>query len=265
MRRESQTLAAEAISVGYGDRPILDGLSVVIPPASLTVIVGANASGKSTLLRSLGRLLWPQAGTVILDGKNIAGYPTAEVARRLGLLPQLSIAPETITVAELVARGRYPHQSLWRHWSEADEAAVRTAMARTNVTTLSARPLDELSGGQRQRVWLAMVLAQETPVLLLDEPTTFLDIAHQIELMDLLSDLHAEGRTIVTVLHDLNQACRYATHLIAMKAGKIVAEGRVDDIVTTQLIEEVYQLACVVIDDPLTGRPMIVPQPRGLR
>ncbi|MCW5713087.1 MAG: ABC transporter ATP-binding protein [Bauldia sp.] len=254
-------LAARNVTIGYDTRVISRNLSVAIPDGSFTVIVGPNACGKSTLLRSLSRLLRPAAGEVVLDGRSISSYPAKEVARRLGLLPQSSIAPDGITVADLVARGRYPHQKLLRQWSRADEAAVVSAMEATRVTPLSARVVDELSGGQRQRVWVAMVLAQETPLLLLDEPTTFLDIAHQIELLELLRALNRrDGHTIVVVLHDLNHACRYATHMIAMSAGEIVAEGRPADIVNAQLVENVFGLPCVVIDDPVSHTPLVIPR-----
>ena len=196
---------------------------------------------------------------MVLDGRQIHAYKAREVAQRLGLLPQSSIAPDGITVADLVARGRYPHQKLLRQWSKEDEAAVVDAMQATRVTSLSRRLVDELSGGQRQRVWVAMVLAQKTPILLLDEPTTFLDIAHQIELLDLLADLNRRGgQTVVAVLHDLNHACRYATHLIAMRNGRVVAEGRPADIVTPELVERVFGLASVIIDDPVAGAPLVI-------
>ena len=224
------------------------------------MIVGPNACGKSTLLRALARMLKPTAGAVILDGKQIHAYPSKEVARRLGLLPQSSIAPDGITVADLVARGRYPHQRLLRQWSRTDEQVVAEALAATAWQDLADRPVDELSGGQRQRVWLAMALAQQTPILLLDEPTTFLDIAHQIEMLDLCAELHAQqGRTLVAVLHDLNHACRYATHLVAMKAGAVVATGAPAQVITQALVHDVFQLNCTVIDDPASGTPLIVP------
>lgn len=252
-------LHADAITLGYDKRVISRELSVEIPDGSFTMIVGPNACGKSTLLRALSRLLAPSAGQVVLDGRAISSYRAKDVARVLGLLPQSSLAPDGITVADLVARGRHPHQSLVRQWSPADEQAVRAAMEATGVTDLSGRLVDELSGGQRQRVWVAMVLAQETPLLLLDEPTTFLDIAHQIELMELLADLNDEGRTLVTVLHDLNQAARYGTHLIAMRDGAVVAQGAPAEIVTAELVEEVFGLACVVQPDPVTGTPSVTP------
>ena len=258
----SNRLYAEDVTLGYDRRVISTGLSVAIPDGAFTVIVGANACGKSTLLRALARLLKPSAGRVVLDGKTIADYPAREVARRLGLLPQSSIAPDGITVADLVARGRYPHQSFLQQWSDADESAVLEAMAATRITDLSHRAVDELSGGQRQRVWIAMVLAQQTPILLLDEPTTYLDITHQIELMELLSALNRDGKTVTAVLHDLNQACRYGTHLIAMRDGAVIAEGAPRDIVTAELVEAVFGLSCVIIDDPIAHTPLVIP--RGL-
>ncbi|MBF6236832.1 ABC transporter ATP-binding protein [Nocardia otitidiscaviarum] len=256
-------LRADRVRLGYGGRVISDGLSVDIPDGTFTVIIGPNACGKSTLLRALARLLKPEDGAVLLDGKAIASYSAKEVARRIGLLPQTSTAPDGIRVADLVARGRYPHQSLLRQWSQADAEAVAAAMAATGVTELSARPVDELSGGQRQRVWIAMVLAQNTPVILLDEPTTYLDIAHQIHLLDLCRALNREsGRTVVAVLHDLNHAFRYADHLIAMRDGRVVAAGPPGEIVTAELVREVFSLGCRIIDDPETGAPLVVPLAR---
>ena len=253
-------LAGRRLRVGYDRRTILDELDIAIPDDSFTVIVGPNACGKSTLLRALAHLLKPTRGSVLLDGKQITSYHAKEVARRIGLLPQTSIAPDGITVIDLVSRGRYPHQSILRQWSEADETAVSAAMAATDTTDLAARGVDELSGGQRQRVWVAMALAQDTPLLLLDEPTTYLDITHQYELLDLFQRLNrSEGRTLVAVLHDLNQAARYATHLIAMKAGRIVAQGDPRQIVTAELVTEVFGLRCRVIEDPETGTPLVVP------
>ncbi|MBJ7576604.1 ABC transporter ATP-binding protein [Devosia sp. MC532] len=254
-------LAAENATFGYEQRIISRELSVAIPDKSFTVIVGANACGKSTLLRALSRLLKPRQGQVILDGQSIHSLPAKEVARRLGLLPQSSIAPDGIRVADLIARGRYPHQRLFQQWSEADETAVLEAMDATKVTELSDRLVDELSGGQRQRVWVAMVLAQQTPILLLDEPTTFLDITHQIELMELMSDLNSKnGQTVVAVLHDLNHACRYASHIIAMRDGQVVAEGRPSDIITAELVEAVFGLPCLIIDDPVSHTPLVIPK-----
>ncbi|GLZ35223.1 ABC transporter [Lentzea sp. NBRC 105346] len=258
-------LRADDITVGYGRRPISERLSVTVPDGRFTVIIGPNACGKSTLLRALARLLRPSEGLVLLDGKDIHAQPAKDVARRLGLLPQSSIAPEGITVAELVARGRFPHQKLIRQWSPADEAAVATALTVTGVAELSGRQVDTLSGGQRQRVWVAMVLAQETPIVLLDEPTTFLDIAHQIELLDLCRRLNRDqGTTMVAVLHDLNQACRYADHVIVMKDGAIVAEGEPGEIVTAELVAAVFGLRSRIIPDPETGTPMVIPRATAL-
>ncbi|MFC4059632.1 ABC transporter ATP-binding protein [Planomonospora corallina] len=255
-------LQGSGLTLSYDNRVVATGLDVAIPDGSFTVIIGPNACGKSTTLRALARMLKPCAGAVHLDGSLITSLPSKEVARRLGLLPQTSIVPDGITVADLVGRGRYPHQRLMRQWSKEDEIAVASAMAATGVADLSDRCVDELSGGQRQRVWLAMALAQETPILLLDEPTTFLDIAHQIEVLDLCADLHEQGRTLVAVLHDLNQACRYATHLIVMRAGRIVAEGDPAEIVTAELVQEVFDLRCEIIPDPQSGTPLIVPEAR---
>lgn len=252
-------LRAQNVTLGYDERMISEHLDVRIPDDSFTVIVGPNACGKSTLLRALARLLKPAAGTVVLDGKSIHERKAKAFAREVGLLPQTSLAPDGIVVADLVSRGRYPHQGIVRQWSHGDARAVADALDATNTTELSTRLVDELSGGQRQRVWVAMALAQETPLLLLDEPTTFLDIAHQIGLLELFRSLHASGRTLVAVLHDLNHAARYATHIIAMKDGRVVAEGPPRDIITPALVREVFDLECVVIADPVTGSPLVVP------
>ncbi|MCY1143602.1 ABC transporter ATP-binding protein [Actinoplanes sp. Pm04-4] len=252
-------LQVESATIGYDKRVISRDLSVAIPDESFTVIVGPNACGKSTLLRGLSRLLRPSAGQVVLDGADINSFRTKEVARRVGLLPQTSIAPDGITVADLVARGRYPYHGFMRQWTADDERAVRNAMDAAAVTGLSSRLVDELSGGQRQRVWVAMALAQHTDILLLDEPTTFLDITHQIELLELFTDLNQAGRTLVAVLHDLNHAARFGTHLIAMKDGRIVAEGTPEKIVTAELVEEVFGLRCLVVADPVAGTPHVVP------
>jgi iron complex transport system ATP-binding protein len=263
--RMTSPLRAQDVTLAYDGRVVAHGLSVDVPEGGFTAIVGPNACGKSTLLRALVRMLKPRAGIVLLDGAEISTLATRKVARRLGLLPQTSTAPDGITVAELVARGRHPHQSLLRQWSPDDERAVREAMGHTRVDDLADRLVDELSGGQRQRVWLAMALAQETPLLLLDEPTTFLDIAHQIEVLDLCAELHEQGRTLVAVLHDLNHACRYATHLIAMRDGAIVAEGDPAEIVDAALVESVFGLPCQVVPCPETGAPMVVPAARLAR
>ncbi|WP_083749546.1 ABC transporter ATP-binding protein [Frankia sp. CcI49] len=259
-------LHARGLTLAYDQRVVATDLGVRIPDNSFTVIVGPNACGKSTLLRALARMLRPRHGAVYLDGALIRSLPSKEVARRLGLLPQTSIAPSGILVSDLVARGRYPHQRLLRQWSRQDEDAVRDALAATHTEDLADRFVDELSGGQRQRVWLAMALAQQTPIMLLDEPTTFLDLAHQIEILDLCADLHEESnRTLVAVLHDLNQACRYATHLVAMKDGRIVAQGDPNEIVTAELVEEVFGISCSVVPDPETATPLVVPAARARR
>lgn len=253
-------LVAEDLRLAYDDNEVVHGLSVRIPTGAVTCIVGANACGKSTLLRGLARLLRPTGGRVVLDGADIRRMRTRDVATRLGVLPQSPSAPDGITVADLVARGRYPHQSWLRQWGAQDEAAVAAAMVATDTVELAERPVDELSGGQRQRVWIAMTLAQGTDLMLLDEPTTFLDLAHQVEVLDLLADLNeTDGRTIVLVLHDLNQAARYSDHLIAMKDGRVVAEGPPADVVDAELVREVFGLDCRVVPDPVTGTPMVVP------
>ena len=253
-------LSADNVTLAYDQRVIAERLSVEIPDNSFTVIVGPNACGKSTLLRALSRMLRPNEGRVLLDGQVIQSMPAKKVARTLGLLPQSSIAPDGITVGDLVGRGRYPHQGLLRQWSAGDERAVDDALAATGSAALAERHVAELSGGQRQRVWMAMVLAQQTELLLLDEPTTFLDIAHQYDVLELCSRMHADGRTLVAVLHDLNQAARYATNLVVMKDGAIVAEGEPALILSPELLEHVFGLSCVIIPDPVTGTPLVVPR-----
>ncbi len=257
-------LRAENLALGYGREDIVAGVSLEFPPGRITVVIGANACGKSTLLRGLARLLKPSNGAVYLDGKSIHKRRTIEVARDLGLLPQSPTAPDGITVADLVGRGRYPHQGWLRQASADDDRAVVEALAATGIEDLATRKVNELSGGQRQRVWLAMALAQETDMLLLDEPTTFLDIAHQVELLDLLVVLNREsGKTIVVVLHDLNLACRYADHVVAMKDGAVIAEGAPWDVIGAETVEDVFGLRCSVIEDPVTGTPLVVPGTRA--
>jgi len=259
MSANHQLLAA-GLDLAYGERRIVSDLNLSIPPGRLTMIVGANACGKSTLLRGLARLLAPARGAVYLDGKPIHQMPTRDVATRLGVLPQSPIAPDAILVADLVGRGRYPHQGWFRRWTAADDAAVAEALAATDMADMADRPVDELSGGQRQRVWIAMALAQETDLLLLDEPTTFLDVNHQVEVLDLLTDLVVErGRTVVVVLHDLNLACRYADHIVAMKAGNIVAEGRPVEVMSQAVVKEVFGMNARIVVDPVSDTPMIVP------
>lgn len=254
------TLAAERLSAGYGDRLVFEQLDLIVPPGGVTAIVGANACGKSTLLRSMSRLLAPKAGQVVLDGKAVHRMPAKQLARTLGLLPQSPIAPDGITVADLVGRGRHPHQGVFSRWSAADELAVAEALEVTDTVDLADRAVDELSGGQRQRVWIAMVLAQRTDLLLLDEPTTFLDVSHQVEVLDLLIDLNrSRGTTIVMVLHDLNLAARYADHLIAMADGGIHAVGDPAEVLSEQTVQAVFGLDSRVITDPVSGRPLMLP------
>ena len=251
------------VRLAYDSRVVVDGVTLAVPTGRTTVVVGPNGCGKSTLLRGLGRLLRPRGGTVLLDGEEIGSLPTREVARRLGLLPQQPIVPEGVSVLELVERGRHPHHGLFGTWSRADEDAVAAALERTDLVHLASVPVDSLSGGQRQRVWLAMVLAQATPVLLLDEPTSFLDIAHQLDVLDLVRGLCDEsGTTVVMVLHDLAMAARYADHLIAMRDGKVVAEGAPAEVITPGVIEDVFGVTAHVMTDPETGTPVVIPRRR---
>ncbi|WP_440069021.1 ABC transporter ATP-binding protein [Streptosporangium sp. OZ121] len=253
-------LQAVDVSLGYGDRVVVDGLDLGIEAGTVTTIIGPNGCGKSTLLRALGRLLKPSGGEVLLDGRRIDRMPSKEVARVLGVLPQAPSAPEGLTVADLVARGRHPHQTWYRQWSSDDESAVGEALAMTGLLDLGDRPLDELSGGQRQRAWISMALAQGTDLLLLDEPTTFLDLAHQIEVLELVRRLHGElDRTVVMVLHDLNLAARYTDRLVAMRDGKVVAAGPPAEVLTEALLAEVFELDAKVIEDPVAGTPLVIP------
>jgi len=253
-------LAAEGVRLGYGDRTIVDDLDLEIVHGTITTVIGPNGCGKSTLLRALGRLLAPSRGQVLLDGRRIDRMPTKEVATVLGLLPQAPTAPEGLTVGDLVARGRHPHQAWYRQWSGDDEEAVAEALAWTGIADLAERPVDELSGGQRQRAWISMALAQGTELLLLDEPTTFLDLSHQVEVLELVTRLNTErGRTVVMVLHDLNLAARYADRLVAMKDGVIRAQGTPAEVITEPLLREVFGLDARVVPDPVAGTPMVVP------
>jgi iron complex transport system ATP-binding protein len=259
----SHSLAAEDVTLAYGDRVIAAGLDLVVPPGRITAIVGANGCGKSTLLRALARLLSPRAGAVVLDGKAVHSRPSKEVARILGLLPQSPIAPEGIAVADLVGRGRHPHQKPLARWSARDYEVVAASLEATGIADLADRAVDELSGGQRQRVWIAMALAQETDILLLDEPTTFLDVAHQIEVLDLLTDLNRDrGTTTVMVLHDINLAARYADHVFAMCAGEVIAGGPPAEVITSDLIRKVFGLDSLVVPDPVSGTPLVLPRGR---
>ncbi len=253
-------LSAQDLTLKYDQRCVVEGLTAEIPEGKVTMIVGANACGKSTLLRGLSRLLKPAAGVVTLDGKDIHSRPARELARTLGLLPQHPTAPDGIAVRDLVGRGRYPHQGFFRSWSPDDDAAVQRALEATETLELAERNVDELSGGQRQRVWIAMALAQETDVLLLDEPTTYLDLAHQVEVLDLVTDLNRKrGTTVAIVLHDLNLAARYADHDIAKKGVEVVALGDPRTVVTEKLVRTVFGLESRVIPDPVSGTPLIIP------
>ncbi|MFI1678618.1 ABC transporter ATP-binding protein [Streptomyces sp. NPDC020607] len=257
--QDAARLAARGVSVGYGSRTVIADLDVSIPPGVITTIIGPNGCGKSTLLRTLTRLLKPVSGSVVLDGQDIVKLKTRDVAKKLGLLPQTPVAPEGLTVADLVARGRHPHQSWLRQWSSDDAGVVARALAMTGVSDLADRPVDSLSGGQRQRVWISMTLAQGTDLLLLDEPTTYLDLAHAIDVLDLVDDLHESGRTVVMVLHDLNLATRYSDNLVVMKDGAILAQGHPRDVITAELLQEAFGLRARVVDDPVGDRPLIVP------
>ena len=257
----SAALCAENLTLAYDQNVIIRKLGVTIPEGKITALVGPNGCGKSTLLRALARLLKPKGGSVYLDGEAISTLSTKAVAKKLGILPQGPAAPEGLTVRELVAQGRYPHQGFFQGWSRKDEEALVWALETTRMSDLADRPLDALSGGQKQRAWIAMTLAQETPILLLDEPTTFLDMAHQVEVLSLLDELNArEGHTVVMVLHDVNQACRYAHHLIALKAGEIIDQGSPDEVIGETLLRKVFELECCVVPDPVSGTPLCLPK-----
>ncbi len=252
-------LYAENLALAYDSNLIISELSLTIPTGKITALVGPNGCGKSTLLRGLARLLNPKRGHVYLDGKAIHTVPTKELATQIGILPQSPVAPEGLTVHELVAQGRYPHQSWFQQWSKTDEAITQQAMEITNIVKFADRPLDTLSGGQRQRAWIAMALAQETEILLLDEPTTFLDLSYQIEVLDLLHELNETGRTIIMVLHDLNQACRYAHNIVAMREGQICVQGEPQDVMTEAMVADVFRIQARIAPDPVTGTPMCFP------
>lgn len=259
-------LKAEGLRLGYGERVVVDNLDLEVLDGTVTAIIGPNGCGKSTLLRALGRLLAPRDGSVLLDGKRIDKMPTKEVARTVGLLPQSPSAPEGLSVGDLVSRGRHPHQRWYRQWSGDDEEAVGRALSLTGMDEHAERVVDQLSGGQRQRAWISMTLAQDTSVLLLDEPITYLDLAHQVDVLDLVLRLHAErDTTVVMVLHDLNLAARYAHRLVAMRDGDIVATGTPDEVVSEQLISDVFELDAKVIPDPVSATPLVLPVSAHLR
>lgn len=253
-------LRTEKVTLGYDGGAVIKELTVSVPDSRITSVVGPNGCGKSTLLRSLARLMKPRGGAVYLDGDAIFRLPTREVAKRLGILPQSPDAPEGLTVRELAAQGRYPHQRWFQQWSKEDEHAIERALEITGVLDLADRPLDTLSGGQRQRAWISMALAQETEILLLDEPTTFLDMAHQLEVLQLLSMLNREeGRTVVMVLHDLNNASRYSHHMIALSGGGVFASGSPREVVTPELLREVFHVEADIVPDPRAGVPLCIP------
>ncbi|MCT2590771.1 ABC transporter ATP-binding protein [Streptomyces sp. N2-109] len=258
----AQGLSAEKVTLSYGSSPVVSDVSLDLPHGGLTVIVGPNGCGKSTLLKSFARVLKPERGHITLDGTDIRTLRGKEFARRVALLPQSPLAPEGITVRGLVGRGRHPHHTLLRQWSPDDDRAITLALDRAGMTELAEAQAGALSGGQRQRAWIAMVLAQDTGLILLDEPTTFLDIAHQYDLLELCAELNREGRTIVAVLHDLNQAARFASHLVVMDEGRIVAEGPPHQVLTAELVSEVFHLASDIVPDPRTGTPMVIPHER---
>jgi iron complex transport system ATP-binding protein len=258
--RPTHLFQSEKITAGYDNKTILEDVSITIPSNKISIIIGANGCGKSTLLKTMAKLIKPTAGHVSLDGKQIHKMPPKQLARVLGLLPQSPIVPEGITVADLVGRGRYPHQTFLSGWTKKDYEAVAEAMEIMNITEFADRNIDELSGGQRQRVWIAMALAQQTDILFLDEPTTYLDITYQVEILDLLTDLNRKrGTTIVMVLHDINLSARYADYIFALEKGKLVTEGPPSKVITSKLIEEIFGLHSTVIKDPVSGTPYVVP------
>ena len=260
----SEILSTNSLTLGYGNQIIINELNISIPKGEVTVLIGGNGCGKSTLLRAMARLLNPMGGSVLLEGKAIDKLSTKKVAKKLSILPQSPISPEGLTVLQLVKQGRYPYQNWLNQWSKEDEQKVMNALKATGMEKLQNKPVDELSGGQRQRAWIAMTLAQDTETILLDEPTTYLDMTHQIEILDLLFELNQkEKRTIVMVLHDLNLACRYAHHMIAIKDQTVAAQGKPEEIMDSRLVEQVYSMKCSIIPDPIYGTPLCIPYAKG--
>lgn len=260
----AQAIETKELTLSYGETIIIEEMDLRIPKGEITVFIGGNGCGKSTLLRSIARLLKPTTGTVYIEGIAIGNMSTKDVAKQMAILPQSSVAPEGLTVLQLVKQGRYPYQTWLKQWTKEDEKQVNDALKATGVENLKDRTVDSLSGGQRQRAWIAMTLAQDTDIILLDEPTTYLDMAHQIEILDLLFELNEkENRTIVMVLHDLNLACRYAHNIVAIKNKEIFAQGKPEEVISSDLVEKVFGMECEVIKDPLFGTPMCIPCGKG--
>ena len=263
MNKNQHTFEAKNIVTGYDKKIIIDGIDLSVPSNKVSVIIGSNGCGKSTLLKTMARLIKPLSGDIVIDGKKITTMPSKKLAQILGLLPQSPVVPEGITVWDLVSRGRFPYQNLFSSLNKEDFEAVEEALEIMGISELANRCIDELSGGQRQRVWIAMALAQQTDILLLDEPTTYLDIAYQVEILDLLTDLNRKrGTTIVMLLHDINLSARYADYIFALRKGKLVAQGTPEDVITSELIDTVFGLDCKVIKDPVSHSPFIVPRGR---
>lgn len=253
-------LEAHKLAAGYGGETVLRDIFLEVPSQSLTLLVGPNGSGKSTLLALLSRLLKPIAGSVLLDGKAMATLPTRDVARKLGILPQSPLVPEGLTVYDLVSRGRYPHQGFLKQWTDADERAVGTALQVTGTAEFATRPVDSLSGGQRQRCFIALTLAQETGIILFDEPTSYLDLRYQVEVMELISRLPRDyGRTVIAVLHDLNFAMQYADRLVFLKSGRIHRLVEDPEDCTAELVREVFETSVARLHHPETGKPVFLP------
>ncbi|MCG7378100.1 ABC transporter ATP-binding protein [Paenibacillus sp. ACRSA] len=261
--KPTHVFEAKQLVAGYDNKTIIHGVDLVIPSNKISVIIGSNGCGKSTLLKTMARLIKPTSGSITLDGKAIGKIPPKQLARVIGLLPQSPIVPEGISVADLVGRGRFPHQTLFSGWTKKDYEAVAEAMTLMNITEFANHNIDELSGGQRQRVWIAMALAQQTDILFLDEPTTFLDITYQVEILDLLTELNrTHGTTIVMVLHDINLSARYADYIFALHTGKLVAEGTPSEVITSGQVKNIFGLDCTVIEDPISRSPLVVPKGR---